>query len=95
MLLSSASGLMIGHTHAISGVLGMYKNESSSGVCRVSAEVAIIWFFWVFGVTTSKRAERKLNTTEGCSIKQVFVLDLIKVFVLDLNFLAKINKDFN
>ena len=32
---------------------------------------------------------------EGCSIKQVFVLDLIKVFVLDLNFLAKINKDFN
>ena len=45
MLLSSASGLMIGHTHAISGVLGLYKNESSSGVCRVSAEVAIIWFF--------------------------------------------------
>ena len=32
---------------------------------------------------------------EGCSIKQVFVLDLIKVFILDLNFLAKINKDFN
>ena len=46
MLLSSASGLMIGHTHAISGVLGLYKNESSSGVCRVSAEVAIIWFFF-------------------------------------------------
>ena len=34
-------------------------------------------------------------TPEGCSIKQVFILDLIKVFVLDLNFLAKINKDFN
>ena len=32
--------------------------------------------------------------SEGCSIKQVFVLDLIKVFVLDLNFLAKINEDF-
>ena len=24
-------------------------------------------------------------TPEGCSIKQVFILDLIKVFVLDLN----------
>ena len=29
---------------------------------------------------------------EGCSIKQVFILDLIKVFVLDPNFLAKITK---
>ena len=31
---------------------------------------------------------------EGCSIKRVFVLDLVKVFVLDLNILDKINEDF-
>ena len=34
------------------------------------------------------------NSSEGCLIKQVFVLDLIKVFVLDLNFLVNFNEDF-
>ena len=34
------------------------------------------------------------GSPEGCLIKQVFVLDLIKVFVLELNFLAKFNEDF-
>ena len=31
---------------------------------------------------------------EGCLIKQVFVLDLIKVFVFNLNFLVNFNEDF-
>ena len=35
-----------------------------------------------------------LHCSEGCLIKQVFVLDLIKVFVLDLNFLVNFNEDF-
>ena len=41
------------------------------------------------------RHEFTSHVTEGCSIKQVFVLDLIKVLGVDLNFLAKISEDFN
>ena len=32
--------------------------------------------------------------SEGCSIKQVFFEDLIKIFVKNLIFLMKFNKDF-
>ena len=31
--------------------------------------------------------------SEGCLIKQVFFLDLIKVFVLNLNFSVNFNED--
>ena len=31
---------------------------------------------------------------EGCLIKQVFVLDLFEVFVLNLNFSVNFNEDF-
>ena len=34
-----------------------------------------------------------LGTTEGCLLNWVFVLNLIKVFILDLNFLVNFSKD--
>ena len=40
------------------------------------------------------KAKNEIVYPEGCSIKRVFVLDLVKVFVLDLNILDKINEDF-
>ena len=35
-----------------------------------------------------------LRSPEGCLIKQVFVLDLFEVFILNLNFLVNFNEDF-
>ena len=49
----------------------------------------------MFGCLRSWFSALFVYESEGCSIKQVFILDQIKVFVLDLNFLAKINEDFN
>ena len=41
--------------------------------------------FQAFFVLLIVALAHEASETEGCSRKQVFVLDLIKVFVLDLN----------